>query len=534
MSSRCDAPNCSAGGKVGLPKCCNSAQLMPLRCFMQPTEPLVPILRAEEGLADRSALTTWHEALSDTLSADVPHDLLGLWLYTPAGVPVLIGPEALAQDGLSVPVPAPQLRVDQLDSIERVIRSAGYSSVLCLPIRFGRRDVGLMLVADLKAGRYDDGDFTTLRLVTQRLAPMLGRLARQWPSESGAPVPQVERVAALLDAVAHTNGSIATPHRLLSTLSPALEPLLPHDHLELLLADSSGSRYYRLGEHAGGPLWLDPSLTIGREHLDVEALFGSSDRLILSDACRDPRWPRGYFTVAEPAGAEPRAVVGVRLGGLSGLSAFLLAASVGADLYESDDAALLARVGSLIAPQVTLLVSSAGNGEKAPAPPRGDTAYLTEASSILAACTELAEATRRIRDLASAFIPFDTMRFAIRLGEGDRVALLEPGERRALPELPLVPVACTSVGEVLRGGVPGAFTLVEGEARLAVPLRVAGRIHGVLVLGARHPGPLCETHLRPAQHLADLVAPHLELLRRAALLPPPYLPGWKRTQRNQS
>ena len=139
-------------------------------------------------------------------------------------------------------------------------------------------------------------------------------------------------------------------------------------------------------------------------------------------------------------------MVGVRLGGPNGLSAFLLAASVGADLYESDDAALLARVGSLIAPQVALLVASAGNGDKAPGPHPDDTNYLTEASSLLATCSDLAEATRRIRDLASAIIPFDTMRFAIRLSEGDRVAFLEPGEKRALPDLPLVPVAGTTLG----------------------------------------------------------------------------------------
>jgi hypothetical protein len=499
---------------------------------MQPTEPLVPILRVEEGLADRTTLATWHEALSDALSADVPHDLLGLWLYTAAGAPVLLGPEALAQDSLTIPIPAVQLRADQLDGLEQVIRSAGYSSVICLPVRFGRRDVGLMLVAALRPDRYDDGDLFTLRLVTQRLAPLLGRLARQWPTESGAPVPQVERVAALLDAVAHTNGSIATPQHLLSVLSPALEPLLPHDHLELLLAHPAGSRYYRLGEHAGGPLWLDPSLTISREHLDVEALFGPGDRLILSDACRDPRWPRGYFTVAEPAGAEPRGVVGARVGGPGGMSAFLLAASVGADLYDSDDAALLARVGSLIAPQVALLVASAGNGDKSHAPSR-DTPYLTEAASILAASADLGEATQRICDLASAFLPFDEMRFAIRLSEGDRVVLLEPGEKRPLPDLPLVPVAGTTLDQVLNGGLAGAFTVADGEARLAVPLRVSGRIHGALVMSAREPAELREAHLRPAQHLADVVAPHLELLRRSALLAPPYLPGWKRTQRNQ-
>jgi hypothetical protein len=49
-----------------------------------------------------------------------------------------------------------------------------------------------------------------------------------------------------------------------------------------------------------------------------------------------------------------------------------------------------------------------------------------------------------------------------------------------------------------------------------------------MVLTARHPAILREVHLRPAQQLADVIAAHLELLRRTALLPPPYLPGWKK------
>ena len=31
--------------------------------------------------------------------------------------------------------------------------------------------------------------------------------------------------------------------------------------------------------------------------------------------------------------------------------------------------------------------------------------------------------------------------------------------------------------------------------------------------------------------LADVIAPHLELVRRAAMLPAPFHPGWKREQR---
>jgi hypothetical protein len=494
----------------------------------------VPILRVEEGFADRSALATWHEALSDALAADVPHDLLGLWLYPAGGGSVLLGPEALAQDSLSVPVPSPQLREHQVTALEDVIRRAGYQSVVGMPVRFGRRDVGLMLVADLRPDRFSGNQLLTLRLVAQRIAALLGRMARQWPSESGEPVPQAERVGALLEAVASASGSVITPPRFLAALSPALEPLLPHDHLELLLADPAGARYYRLGEHAGGPLWLDSSLIIGREYLDVESLFAQHDRMVLADAWRESRWPRGYFAVADPAGAEPRAVVGARITGPNGLTAYLLAASVGADLYVDEDAALLARVASMVAPQVALLVASTGPSERAPRGPVEAGELMAHVAMLLASCGDLGETTRRIRDLAAAALPFDDMRFALRLSEGDRVVLLEPGERRPLPDLPLLPVAGTALGDIITGASPGSFTPAEDEARLTVPLRVAGRVHGALVLSARQPAVLREAHLPTAQQLADIVAPHLELLRRAALLPPPYLPGWKRTQRNQS
>jgi hypothetical protein len=218
--------------------------------------------------------------------------------------------------------------------------------------------------------------------------------------------------------------------------------------------------------------------------------------------------------------------------GPRGLSAFLLAASVGADLYVEEDATLLQRVASLIGPQVSLLVASAGNGERECRAQATDAVgMLAEGASLLATSADLSEATRRIRDVAAGFLPFDEMRYALRLSEGDRVVLLEPGERRALPDLPLVPVAGTALGQILAAESPHSFTIADGEARLVVPLRVAGRVHGALVLSARPPGRLGEAHLAVAQQLADVVAPHLELLRRTALLPPPYRPGWKRTHR---
>ena len=76
-----------------------------------------------------------------------------------------------------------------------------------------------------------------------------------------------------------------------------------------------------------------------------------------------------------------------------------------------------------------------------------------------------------------------------------------------------------------------SLALVAGEARLIVPLRVQGRVHGALVMTAAPPAVLNPAHIGPAQRLADVLAPHLELLRRAAMLPQPFRPGWKREHR---
>ncbi|MEP6688487.1 MAG: hypothetical protein ABJC36_09080 [Gemmatimonadales bacterium] len=494
-------------------------------------EPLVPLLRVEQGLADPDALATWYAALTNTLSSDLPHDLLGLWLYPAHGGAVLIGPEALAQDELAVPLPSPQVEPSKLALLEDIVRDAGYPSVAVVPIRSGRRDVGLLLAADLQPERYGEQERLTLELVAQRLSPLLGRMARQWDGAAGAT--QMSRAAALVDALAFMAAHTGSPQLYVSELGRALEPLLPHDHLELLVSDAMGASVYRLGEHAGGPLWVDPSLAISREDLDPEALFRQHDVVIVPDTYQDARWPRGFFTVEEPTGAELRSVVGARVRGPHGMAAYLLAGSVSADLYDEADATLLVRVAGLIAAQVSVLVDgvppapAAASPPEAPAP-TGPSPF--DAVEMLATGSEFAETTKKVADLAARLIPFDEIRFAIRLSEGDRVVLLEPGERRSLPDLPLIPVAGTTLAAVLQGQLPSSFALVQGEARLVVPLRVAGRIHGALVLTAKHPAVLREVHVAPAQQLADVIASHLELLRRAALLPPPFLPGWKKVR----
>ena len=327
--------------------------------------------------------------------------------------------------------------------------------------------------------------------------------------------------------MAQATSAGSTPQAFAAALGHALDPLVPHDRLELIVSGPGGGRFYRLGEHVGGSLWTDPSLVLDAAVFDLSALVDQHGRILLGDAGRDQRWPRGYFTAVDPAGAELRAVVGARATAPTQLSFYLLLGSVGPDLYDESDGELLARVAGLIASHVALLAEQAAHERyepPIPAPPP----QLLEIGEVLALTQDPSEATRRVAELAGRFLPFDELHFALRLSEGDRVALLDPGERRALPDLASVPVAGTALGEVLQGERPHHFALANGEARLIVPLRVAGRVHGALVLTAAPPAVLNPAHLAPAQRLADVIAPHLELLRRSAMLPAPFRPGWKR------
>ena len=485
------------------------------------SEPLVPILRANGGQVDPLDLATWHQALSNTAAVEVPHDLMGLWLYPSQGGVVLLGPAELAEDDLAVPLPSPHLKPEQLSLVEEIVRDAGYGSATCLPIRFGKRDVALLLVADLQPGRYGPAERVLLQCVAQRVAPMLGRIARQWAPVEGSSSRQQERIAGLLEAVAQANRDTGTPQRFLAAVARGLVPLLPHDHVEFLVPDASGEQYLRLGEHAGGPLWTDPSLVISREHLDIAGIFDTQTKLVVSDTYEDARWPRGFLTASESNGADVRSIVGTRMGLGGALLGYLLVGSIGPELYGADDVELLVLLAGLIAPQMGSFLRSV-EPPAAPTPvsrpPDRDASaeLLFRIASLLATTSDPAAATRLIAKEGSGLLPFDRLTFALRLTEGDRVILLEPGERRALPGLPLVPVTGTALERVFEGEGRHAFAEARGKSRLIVPLRVAGKVHGALVFTGAPPAALTESHLDVAQRLADIVAAYLELIRRTA------------------
>jgi hypothetical protein len=351
---------------------------------------------------------------------------------------------------------------------------------------------------------------------------MLGRIARQWIHTDGAASAQQQRIAGLLEAVAQANGDAATPQRFVAGVARGLAPLLPHDHIEVLVPDAAGERYLRLGEHAGGPLWADPSLAISREHLDIAGIFGGSNRLLVPDTYEDSRWPRGFLTATDTTGADIRAIVGTRLnlGGAS--SAYLLVGSVGPELYDGDDIELLTLLAGLISPQIGgFLRPSDAPRVSRPALKDPAAEQLFRIAGILAMTSNPASATQAIAVEGGALIPYEKLMFALRLSDGEGVVLVEPGERRPLPDLPLVPVEDKALARVLAGQAQHELEKEGDATRLAVPLRVAGQVQGALIFSAVAPATLTVLHVDRARRLADIVAAHLELLRRASLPPTP-------------
>jgi GAF domain-containing protein len=509
------------------------------------SEPLVPILQVDVAQADPVTLATWQEALSDSLAVEVPHDLLGLWIYPSQGGAVLLGPAELAQDDLVIPIPSPHLKPEQLTGLESIVLKAGYGSATCLPVRFGKRDVALMLVADLRPDQYGPVARVVLQCVSQRVAPMLGRMARQWQQAEAPASRQHERIADLLGILADANRNAATPQRFVATLSHGLAPLIPHEHIELLVSDARGTRYFRLGEHPGGELWTDPSLVISADHLDLNGIFGSQERLLVGDIYEDPRWPRGFLTASEPSGADVRALVGARVSIPDGVAAFLWVGSVGPELYGDEDAELVGLLAGLIIPQVTGFLRTGEpvqatvpaqpppvEAASVPSPAEGSEAeLLLRVAGLLATTSDPAVATELLAAEARTALPFDKLAFALRMTQTDRVILLEPGEKRPLANLPLISVGETALARTLRGSLPCAFAQHNGESRMIVPLRVAGRVHGAMIFSAKAPNALTEQHVLIAQHLADIVAAHLELLRRTAMVPQPSIPRWAKAER---
>lgn len=489
--------------------------------------PLVPLLSAGDDPADPVTRAMWHEAISVSVLPEVPHELFGFWLYPASGGAVLLGPEALAADQLAVPEP-PLVSAHQLGLLEEVVRDAGYRSTTAVAATVDGQDVGLLLFAALRPDQHGARERAAAQLTADALAPSLARLARRWRAGEGArPERTASEAHALLAAAGEAAITADSPIALRERMSAALLPVLVHERLELLVPGASLDQWYRIGEHAGGALWSDPDLVVPRSQLDLAALLGTRDTFLFSGLPGEP--------VAFPAVAGApamRSVIGVRLVVAGRTVGVLLVGSAAERRFLEEDATLLRQAAAAVAVRLDafLLAGHLGVLRSHVATEKRAPGRLTRVLETLATVADAAEAMRRVQSEAASLLPFDEMWIALKLGDEQRVAMVAPGETRALPDLPQVAVGESQLGSVLRGERPAAIVDQTGRTELIVPLRVGGRVIGALVLAARDEGMFAGADEDTARALADALAPAVELQRRAAVGPAP-LPGWKRSPR---
>lgn len=488
--------------------------------------PLVPLPRPGQDVTDQILLATWHEALSSALSIDIPHDLFAFWLYPAEGGSVLLGPSELAADHLAVPEP-PAIGAGQLGLLEEVIRGAGYASTTTAVVRSEGVEVGLLLFAALAAGAHSHAERIAALRAADILGPTVSRLARRWRRDGSVRAdrdPAAESAA--LAGAAEATAMAASPRDLARALGAAVEGVLPHDRLEILVPGSSPEQWYRLGEHPGGPLWGDPDLVVTREQSDVSGLFSEGDDVLLVGAAGEAA------ALPALAGRPPaRSVIGRRLSVAGRTVGVLLLGHEEPGRYGDDDLAVLARVAPLAAIRVDAFVTG-GHLQVLRthvATLRGVPSRIGRVLEALATTEDPAEATRRFESEAAVMVTFDQMWFALRLGDETRVAMVAPGEKRPLPDLPQMPLGATLLGRVVRGEAPTALVDAPDQTDLIVSLRVGGKVIGAMVLTAHREGMFGGLDEEIARQLADAIAPHLELMRRAAVAPPPIVSGWKRS-----
>lgn len=457
-------------------------------------------------------LSTWYDALSNVVGVEIPHDLLAIWHFPVSGGAALVGPAALAEDELRLPLPLPRIGAPQLSLLEAVISDAGYGSVSCFACRTDRNDVGLLLVASFAPGMHDQQTKERLAAVARRIAPTLARLA-----DPDRPDVTPHPETGVVDAIASTTRIAHTPRAFARGVHSALDRLIPHERLDIFVPGASPEQVYRLSAHEEGALWSDSSLIVPRDLLDPSAAFAVRDVVLLDDALIEGGWTG--WAESDRHGAV-RSTLGVRLVVGERLVGYLLLGSDTVGIYDAHDAEFLYRLAPWIASRVEALVQAhqlriiraqLGSANAIPT-------QLRRMATILATVPDFATGLREYMAEATALLPFHRVRLALRTDQADRVVVLVPGDHRHLGEITSTPVANNVVSKVIAGEVPHGVMGGGAEIELVFPLRAGGNIGGALILTTGAADAFTRLHLAMAQQVADGIAPWVELLRAGAPL----------------
>ncbi len=488
---------------------------------------LVPLLRTEGGAPDPAAIETWHIALSATVAIEIPHDLFALWLYPPRGGSVLLGPPALAEDHIDVPVPAPLLQQNDLYGLEETLRRAHYASAMAAPVRpaDGSRDLGVVLLGGFEKSRFGPGEALTLRRLAVQLAPVLADLGGRVVSAPAALLEHGLTRETLPEHLARAVCEATDGLDLVRRASGTLHQLIPHDRLEILTVGAVSGTLMPLSG-AGRRRWTGPGGSEARDPLGPLAQrFGESSTLLIPDLAEIEglRWQLESPAVAIHALLAARLTVGGDTAG------YVLLGSVTPDAFREEDEELLGFAALLLAPRVHALRGAGTAVLSLPAPgPAAEPAEdppLPRAAAALAGTAELAEGLRRFGEELARVLPHDGISIQLRRGEFE-ILPLDPEMLRPLSDVPGRPLE-DFPGRSIFQGKEWASRMDGPREEIFVPLAVAGRMIGAL--GVRTRGVVSgRAAAAIARQFADVLAAHVELVRRASLREPrPLTPSFR-------
>jgi hypothetical protein len=195
---------------------------------------------------------------------------------------------------------------------------------------------------------------------------------------------------------------------------------------------------------------------------------------------------------------------------------YLLIGSVARDAYRPDDEEILATAALLVATRVSGFRLAAEAAALRAQVKVADTPALPliESAEALASTAHLGGALRAFFDGLRELVPHDRVSLHLRWGEHEVIAL-NPEAPRPFADLPAIPNDAFPGAAVLRGELGWLVLSVEDGEEVIVPLMVAGRIVGALGVWSRGFDSTGETAAL-ARQFANILAPHLELLRRSA------------------
>lgn len=477
---------------------------------------LVPLLKTTGGAPDPVAIETWHLALGSTVAIEIPHDLFALWLYPARGGAILLGPAALGADHLDVPVPSPQLQQDDLYRLEETLRRAKYPSAIAASIRQpdGIRDVGAMLLGSFEKKVFGPREALALRRLGTQLAPTMEDLAGRLGTPSATLLERGLTRDQIPEHLARVACEAADGADLVRRTSGSLYELIPHDRLEILAAghipgtlvplSGAVSRRRWTGAESAGPFG------------EIVTRFGDAGSLLVPDleALDGLRW-----TLDSPP-VPLHGLLGVRLTVGGETAGYVLLGSVARGAFRAEDEEILSLIGLLLAPRVQSLRAAGPVTSLLLTPPETpvEDPPLPRAAAALAGTAEFAEGLRRFGEELGRMLPHDGVSIHLRRGEWEMV-VLEPSLLRPLADLPSIPIEGFPGRQVFEEEPDWVSRIQDHREEVFVPLVVAGRRIGALAVRTR--GTMTgRAAAAVTRQFADVLAPHVELVRRAGIRGP--------------